>query len=175
MRLQVQEISSASTTSIDPCAMFNWGDTKDYTIVVIPDQNQIQCTGNPQIKPVNGVADDCLNTKNYGDVCVQRCNTGYTLSSGSLVSTCGPSGQYSPSNAICSATASLNSQVIATSVCAPDNVAPVNGGPGTCAGIADLGSICIQTCDPGFNLRNGTSLVRRCTFNGYSDSMAICE
>jgi len=175
MRLQVQEISTASTTSIDPCAMFKWGDTKDYTIIVTPEQTQIQCKGDPSIKPINGVADDCLNTKNYGEVCVQRCNTGYTLSSGSLVSTCDANGRYSPSNAICSAMAALNSQVTVTSACLPDNVAPVNGGPGTCARVGSLGETCIQTCNPGFHLRDGTSLVRRCTFNGYSDSMAICE
>jgi hypothetical protein len=175
MRLQVQEISSSNITTIDPCAAFQWGDTKDYTIVVISASNTIQCPGDPTIKPVNGVAGTCLNTMNYGQVCQQRCNTGYSLTSGALESMCGSNGKYNPSTAVCSATAAATAQIAATNVCLPDSIVPANGGPGLCAEISLLGSTCTQTCNPGFTLRAGTSLTRECTLSGYSPSTAICE
>jgi hypothetical protein len=176
MRLQVQEVGSTTTTTINPCAAFNWGDTKDYTIVITSGGSQVQCSGDPNVKPVNGVAGTCLTTQNYGQVCTQRCNSGYILTTGSLTSTCAANGQYTPSSAVCSATAAVTtSQVAATDVCLPDNIAPVNGGLGTCAEIEVVGSTCTQTCNPGFTLRVGTSLDRLCTADGYTNSTAICE
>jgi hypothetical protein len=106
MRLQAQETAA---TTIDPCAMFEWGDTKDYTIVVVPGASRITCPGNPNIKPANGNAGTCLSTKNFGQTCTQKCNTGYELTAGSLDSICGANGEYSLSNAVCSvATAALS-------------------------------------------------------------------
>jgi len=175
MRLQVQEISSTTTTTIDPCALFEWGDTKDYSIVVISATAPIQCPGDPTIKPVNGVAGTCLTTMNFGEVCQQRCNTGFILTAGSLESTCGSNGKYSPSTATCSPTAAATAQIAATSVCLPDHSFPANGGPGTCAEIGVLQSTCTQTCNLGFTLKAGTSLKRECTSSGYSLSSAICE
>jgi hypothetical protein len=84
MRLQLQEIGSTTTSTIDPCAMFEWGDTKDYSIVVA------------------------------------------------------------------GASAGLSAQVVAVHVCVSDNVAPINGGLGTCSGVVSLGSTCTQTCNDGF-------------------------
>jgi hypothetical protein len=175
MRLQVQEISSTTTTTIDPCALFEWGDTKDYTIVVISATAPIQCPGDPTVKPANGVAGTCLTTMNFGQICQQRCNDGYILTSGSLESTCGSNGKYAPSTAVCSPTGAATAQIAATNVCLPDNIFPANGGPGTCAEIATVRSTCTQTCNPGFTLKAGTSLERECTLNGYGPSLAICE
>jgi hypothetical protein len=113
MRLQVQEIGSAATTTINPCAMFNWGDTKDYSIYVT------------------------------------------------------------------SATAAISADdrvaVAADHICIPDETAPRNGGQGTCSGVMLLGQSCTQTCNDGYNLRDGTSLDRVCTLSGYANSTAICE
>jgi len=113
MRVQVQEIGSTSTTTINPCAMFEWGDTKDFTIVV---------------------------------------------SAGTAA--------FEAHEAIAAA---------AENVCLPDGIEPINGGLGTCAEASLVGTICIQTCNPGFRLQPGTLLERECTSLGYQNSTAVCE
>jgi hypothetical protein len=172
MRVQVQETSS---TSIDPCTMFAWGDTKDYTINVIASTPQVTCGGNPNIRPVNGGYGSCLSTKSYGQTCTQTCNPGYQLTAGSLESKCGANGAYSASTAVCTATGAMTAAFESTVACGDTDAAPINGSAGTCGQVTALGSTCTQTCNAGFTLRSGTSLDRLCTTNGYTASTAVCE
>jgi hypothetical protein len=175
LRLQIQETDA---TSLNPCAMFEWGDTKDYTINVIAQTPQVVCAGDLSIAPVNGNAGTCMTTKTYPQVCTQRCNTGYRLTAGTLDSQCLGNGRYAASTAICTATGAMNAVPVEATpeqVCFPDGVSPVNGAPGTCAQNSSVGSTCTQECNPGFTLRAGTSLERQCTSSGYSASTAVCE
>jgi hypothetical protein len=193
MRLQVQETDALT---INPCANFQWGDTKDYWVNVIGAKT---CAGNPTIKPINGNAGTCLSTANYGSICTQRCNMGYQLVAGTLESECGPTGTWSASNAICEAipfsalapsipsssqatTTETTSETVGQAVvavtptitCAPDMTAPINGGSGTCSSTTTYPDTCIQKCNEGYSISSG-SLERACNVNGnYTPTTAIC-
>jgi hypothetical protein len=112
MRLQVQEIGSVSTSTIDPCAMFQWGDTKDYSIDVAGATAALEgsvvgmitaegiCYPDG-IEPVNGGLGSCAGISRIGLPCTQTCNNGFTLRDGtSLQRNCTESG-YAISTAIC--------------------------------------------------------------------------
>jgi hypothetical protein len=177
LRLQIQETAEPT---INPCAMFDWGDTKDYTVVVVAAASSAAlsapsavavaelvpatCNGD-RSAPLNGGPGTCALSTPAGHTCMQTCNPGFSRREGSLERTCDPTGNYTPITAICGADV----------ICAPDSVVPVNGGQGTCAENGTLGSTCTQTCNRGFRPRAGTSLLRECTRTGYSASTAICE
>jgi hypothetical protein len=112
MRLQVQEIGTTSTTTIDPCADFGWGDTKDYTIVVTGATAALEA-GNriavaavdvclpDGIAPVNGGLGTCAQSSMSGTVCTQTCDEGFHLRAGTSLDRACIAGGYVNSTAIC--------------------------------------------------------------------------
>jgi hypothetical protein len=114
MRIQLQEIGSTATSTIDPCTNFQWGDTKDYTINIIAGTSaleerivaptQVTNTCLPDfVAPLNGGLGTCAGSKNLGEYCVQTCNDGYRVRPGTtLTRECILDG-YSVSTAICDA------------------------------------------------------------------------
>jgi len=112
MRLQVQEIGSQSTTAINPCASFGWGDTKDYSIVVTGAYAALEASDRiavaadniclpDGIAPVHGGFGTCGQPSLSGTFCTQTCDDGFQLRAGtSLDRECTPNG-YANSTAIC--------------------------------------------------------------------------
>jgi hypothetical protein len=109
MRLQAQEIGSTSTTSINPCAMFNWGDTKDYSIYVTAGAAALNAADRVAVPadhicipdgtaPVNGGQGSCSGVMLLGQTCTQTCDNG--LLAGSLDRECTLDG-YTNSTAVC--------------------------------------------------------------------------
>jgi hypothetical protein len=108
MRVQAQEISSYTITTMNPCAAFQWGDTKDYTIVVASGTaaEEAQISAAPvcipdNVAPVNGSVGTCTDILTLGSTCAQACNYGFNLRAGtSLERECTANG-FSNSTAIC--------------------------------------------------------------------------
>jgi len=112
MRLQVQEIGSTDTTTINPCAMFNWGDTKDYSIYVTAGTAALNSDDRIAVPmdrlclpdesaPINGGQGTCSGVSRLGENCTQTCNYPFEPRAGSsLDRECTESG-YTVSTAIC--------------------------------------------------------------------------
>jgi len=111
MRVQVQEIGSVSTTTINPCDMFEWGDTKDFSIFVssataaFEAHEAVAVAENAcfpdGIEPINGGLGTCAEVSLLGTSCTQTCNPGFRLRPGTLLEReCTPLG-YQNSTAVC--------------------------------------------------------------------------
>jgi hypothetical protein len=112
MRLQAQEIGSASTTTIDPCSSFGWGDTKDYSIVVIGAYAALEASDRiavaadniclpDGVAPLNGGLGTCSEPSIAGTTCTQTCDNGFRLRAGTSLDRACTSNGYANSTAIC--------------------------------------------------------------------------
>jgi len=123
------------------------------------------CPADTSSKPSNGNIGSCGSNSAVGSYCTQTCNTGYTLTQGSLSRQCKTGGVWASTTAVCSPV-----------TCAADsNTKPTNGNAGTCSSSKTYGQTCQMACNSGYSLSSG-SLTRTCGSSGsFSYASAGCS